>query len=90
MSDHKCTNNCTGPCNCSQDERFLWPQFDALQLAIGWTEEDITKKQILVEDVPIWGVYPNKSRSAFMKVEESPEDSIRPTSVTAVRKAMMA
>lgn len=51
MSDHKCTNNCTGPCNCSQDERFLWPQFDALQLAIGWTEEDITKKQILVEDV---------------------------------------
>ena len=35
----------------SAPERFLWAQFDALQLGSGWDEEDITKPQILVEDV---------------------------------------
>ena len=51
MGDYKCNGSCTTACNCSQNERFLWPQFDALQLAIGWTESDIQKKQVLVEDV---------------------------------------
>ena len=35
----------------SDAERELWCQFDALQLGSGWDEEDITKPQILVEDV---------------------------------------
>lgn len=34
----------------SEKERLLWAQFDALQLGTGWTEKDITKRQILVED----------------------------------------
>ncbi|MCI2056130.1 MAG: dihydroxy-acid dehydratase [Oscillibacter sp.] len=56
MSKQSCEQNgkscaqCATPCNGSQYERFLWPQFDALQLAIGWTEEDLKSKQILVED----------------------------------------
>lgn len=32
-------------------ERSLWAQFDALQLGSGWDEKDITKPQILIEDV---------------------------------------
>ncbi len=28
----------------------MWPQYDALQMAIGWSEKDLKKKQILVED----------------------------------------
>lgn len=32
-------------------ERQLWAQFDALQLGSGWDEKDITKPQILIEDV---------------------------------------
>ncbi len=36
---------------CSNRERELWAQFDALQLGSGWDEEDISKPQILVEDV---------------------------------------
>ncbi len=32
-------------------ERKLWAQFDALQLGSGWDEKDITKPQILIEDV---------------------------------------
>ena len=35
----------------STRERNLWAQFDALQLGSGWDEEDIGKRQILVEDV---------------------------------------
>lgn len=35
----------------SAPERLLWAQFDALQMGSGWDEEDITKPQILVEDV---------------------------------------
>lgn len=35
----------------SAPERALWAQFDALQLGTGWEEEDITKPQILIEDV---------------------------------------
>lgn len=30
---------------------MLWAQFDALELGSGWSEEDITKPQILIEDV---------------------------------------
>ncbi|WP_195542987.1 dihydroxy-acid dehydratase [Massiliimalia timonensis] len=35
----------------STKERLLWAQFDALQLGTGWTYSDISKLQILVEDV---------------------------------------
>jgi dihydroxy-acid dehydratase len=35
----------------SRRERLLWAQFDSLQLGSGWTEEDILKPQILIEDV---------------------------------------
>lgn len=35
----------------SQKERLLWPQFDALELGSGWDITDITKPQILIEDV---------------------------------------
>lgn len=35
----------------SERERKLWAQFDALQMGTGWDEEDISKPQILVEDV---------------------------------------
>lgn len=31
-------------------ERNLWAQFDALQLGSGWSEEDLEKYQILIED----------------------------------------
>lgn len=34
-------------------ERAVWAQFDALNMGAGWDEEDLTKPQILVEDV--WG-----------------------------------
>lgn len=35
----------------SQKERLLWPQFDALELGSGWDITDISKPQILIEDV---------------------------------------
>lgn len=35
----------------STRERNLWAQFDALQMGSGFTEEDINKPQIMVEDV---------------------------------------
>jgi dihydroxy-acid dehydratase len=35
----------------SASERDLWAQYDALQLGSGWDERDITKPQILIEDV---------------------------------------
>ena len=35
----------------SRRERLLWAQFDALELGSGWSEEDIEKPQILIEDV---------------------------------------
>lgn len=35
----------------SKNERKLWAQFDSLQLGSGWDESDISKPQILVEDV---------------------------------------
>ena len=35
----------------SNRERQYWAQFDALQMGSGWDEEDITKPQILLEDV---------------------------------------
>ena len=35
----------------STPERKLWAQYDALQLGSGWDEKDITKPQILIEDV---------------------------------------
>lgn len=35
----------------SRSERLLWAQFDTLQLGSGWDERDITKPQILIEDV---------------------------------------
>lgn len=35
----------------SKKERMLWAQFDALEMGSGWMEEDITKPQILIEDV---------------------------------------
>jgi len=38
-------------CQRSKDERKLWSQFDALQLGMDWDEEDITKPQILIDDV---------------------------------------
>lgn len=34
----------------STDERNLWAQFDALQLGSGWSEEDLGKLQILIDD----------------------------------------
>lgn len=34
----------------STSERKLWAQFDALQLGSGWSESDLEKYQILVED----------------------------------------
>lgn len=37
--------------NRSTGARAIWSQFDALQMGTGWTEEDINKPQILVEDV---------------------------------------
>lgn len=35
----------------SKRERELWAQFDALELGSGWDYDDITKPQILIEDV---------------------------------------
>ena len=35
----------------SKRERALWAQFDALELGSGWDYDDITKPQILIEDV---------------------------------------
>lgn len=35
----------------SKKERMLWAQFDALEMGSGWMEGDITKPQILIEDV---------------------------------------
>jgi dihydroxy-acid dehydratase len=35
----------------SSSERLLWAQFDTLQLGSGWDEKDISKPQILIEDV---------------------------------------
>ena len=35
----------------SKADRLLWAQFDALEMGIGWDEEDIVKPQILVDDV---------------------------------------
>ena len=35
----------------SRKERMMWAQFDALEMGSGWAEEDITKPQILIEDV---------------------------------------
>ena len=35
----------------SAPQRRLWPQFDALQMGSGWDEKDVTKPQILLEDV---------------------------------------
>lgn len=35
----------------STAERKLWAQYDALQLGSGWDEKDITKPQILIEDI---------------------------------------
>lgn len=35
----------------SKPERKLWAQFDALQLGTEWDEEDISKPQILIDDV---------------------------------------
>ncbi len=35
----------------SHKERMLWAQFDALQIGSGWDEIDITKPQILIQDV---------------------------------------
>jgi dihydroxy-acid dehydratase len=35
----------------SAKERLLWSQFDALQLGSGWDFDDITKPQILIDDV---------------------------------------
>lgn len=35
----------------SQKERLLWAQFDALELGSGWDSTDITKPQIMIEDV---------------------------------------
>jgi dihydroxy-acid dehydratase len=39
------------PVQKSIPERKLWAQFDALQLGTKWDEQDITKPQILIEDV---------------------------------------
>lgn len=36
--------------NKSERERKLWAQFDALQLGTGWSEADLNKYQILLED----------------------------------------
>ena len=35
----------------SAPQRLLWAQFDALQMGSGWDESDVTKPQILLEDV---------------------------------------
>ena len=37
----------------SKRERRYWAQFDALEMGTGWTSDDITKPQIMVESV--WG-----------------------------------
>ena len=34
----------------SHTERLLWAQFDALEMGSGWTETDITRPQVLIED----------------------------------------
>ncbi|APC08967.1 dihydroxy-acid dehydratase [Neomoorella thermoacetica] len=45
--------NCSNSCKSqrSAEARKLWSQFDALQLGMNWSEEDLIKPQILVEDV---------------------------------------
>lgn len=48
-----CSSEKCGYCPSSKNERALWAQFDALQLGIGWSEDDITKPQILLSDA--WG-----------------------------------
>lgn len=35
----------------SKAERLWWCQFDALEMGSGWTEQDVTAPQILIEDV---------------------------------------
>ena len=35
----------------STEERALWAQFDALQMGSGFDADDITRPQIMVEDV---------------------------------------
>lgn len=35
----------------SNKERALWAQFDALEMGSGWDDTDITKPQIMIEDV---------------------------------------
>ena len=35
----------------SAPQRLYWAQLDALNMGSGWDEEDITKPQILLEDV---------------------------------------
>lgn len=35
----------------SKRERLWWCQFDALEMGSGWTEEDVSAPQILIEDV---------------------------------------
>ena len=34
----------------SAPQRQLWAQFDALEMGSGWTETDITRPQVLIED----------------------------------------
>lgn len=35
----------------SKEERLLWAQFDALEMGSGWDDTDVTKPQIMIEDV---------------------------------------
>ena len=35
----------------SKRERLLWAQFDALEMGSGWDDTDVTKPQIMIEDV---------------------------------------
>lgn len=35
----------------SKATRKIWPQVDALKLAMNWSERDLDKMQILVDDV---------------------------------------
>ena len=76
----------------SAPQRLLWAQFDALQMGSGWDEEDITKPQILLEDVAAftWRGLWNRQSTGYLKKEVFPPSTIPQISVTAALRAMTA
>ena len=80
----------------SAPQRLLWAQFDALQMGSGWDEEDITKPQILLEDVfgdshpgsVHLGGLMEQAKYGVLKKEAFPPSIIPRISVTAVPRVM--